>query len=49
MQKKITVAISDDMLKALEREAKRLKFASVQDVARFIFADYFKDNGNDVS
>jgi hypothetical protein len=39
---KITVAVSDEMFSALEKEARRLKLGNVQDVSRYIFAEYFK-------
>lgn len=43
MPKKLIVAISDEMHTALEKEAKKLRLGNVQDVARYIFAEYFKD------
>jgi len=43
MQKKFMLSVSDSMHRALEQESKRLKLDSVQDVARYIFAEYFKD------
>jgi len=43
MPKKITVAISEEMYDALEKERKRLKLSNIQDVARYVFAEYFKN------
>ena len=48
MQKKFMISVSDSMYKALEKEASRLKLDSVQDIARYIFAEYFKNKSDEI-
>ena len=40
---KITVAMTDEMLKALEEERKVRKIATVPEVVRIVVSEYFKD------
>jgi len=43
MAKKFTMSIPDEMYIALEKERKRRKLGTIQEVIRFIIADYFKE------
>jgi len=40
--KKITIAITEELEKELERERKERKFESVPEVVRVILSDYFR-------
>ena len=41
--KKITVAMTNEMVKALEEEKKIRKIATVPEVVRIIMSEYFRD------
>ena len=41
--KKITIAISEELEKELERERKERKFDSVPEVIRVILSDHFRE------
>ena len=41
--KKVTVAITDELENALEKERKERKFDSVPEVIRVILSDYFRE------
>lgn len=45
MAKKLTISIPDEMYKALEKERERRRLGTVQEVIRFIIADYLKEKG----
>lgn len=40
--KKITIAISEELEKELERERKERKFESIPEVVRVVLSDYFR-------
>jgi Arc/MetJ-type ribon-helix-helix transcriptional regulator len=41
--KKITIAISEELEKELERERKERKFESIPEVVRVVLSDYFRE------
>jgi hypothetical protein len=43
---KIMVAMSDDMVKALEQERKARKLDSIPETVRSVLGEYFKVKGN---
>jgi len=43
MAKKFTMSIPDDMYAALEKERQRRKLGTVQELIRFIIAEYLKE------
>ena len=40
--KKITIAISEELERELERERKERKFESIPEVVRVVLSDYFR-------
>jgi Arc/MetJ-type ribon-helix-helix transcriptional regulator len=44
--KKITVAISEELEKELERERKTRKFDTIPEVVRVIISDYFRESSH---
>lgn len=41
--KKITIAISEELERELERERKERKFESIPEVVRVVLSDYFRE------
>ncbi|MDE2588854.1 MAG: hypothetical protein KGL95_04235 [Patescibacteria group bacterium] len=41
--KKITVAISEELERELEKERKNRKFESIPEVVRVVLSDYFRE------
>ncbi|MDE2588755.1 MAG: ribbon-helix-helix protein, CopG family [Patescibacteria group bacterium] len=44
--KKITIAITEELERELEKERKDRRFESVPEVVRVILSDYFRNNKN---
>jgi len=45
MAKKFTMSIPDAMYAALERERQKRKLGTIQELVRFIIAEYLKEKG----
>ncbi|MEM2146305.1 MAG: ribbon-helix-helix protein, CopG family [Candidatus Jordarchaeaceae archaeon] len=43
MAKKFTMSISEDMYAALEKERQKRKLRTIQEIIRFLLAEYLKE------
>jgi len=46
MAKKFTMSLPDEMYLALEKERKKRKLGTVQELIRFIIAEYLKESNS---
>jgi hypothetical protein len=46
MAKKFTMSVPEPMYTALEKERQRRKLGTIQELIRFIIAEYLKEKGN---
>jgi len=46
MAKKFTMSLPDEMYLALEKERKKRKLGTIQELIRFIIAEYLRENNS---